>query len=640
MADPSIDQAAGATWAPQPASAPVMAGLGEQPGAAYVAYPADLAFLADIGVSASALNAAMARAAELGISAHDVLISANGRTQRAYFRALARALGLPFIDPRQARISKEAFSARALSTPLATRILPVHHHGTRYYVLMPQGRDVERLFTLLTGPDAPARLAIACPHDGRDAMVAQAGDRLLAAHIAPLLTARPDLSAHDTPRRAWRCFALSLLAVVAASIAAAEGYVAQFPLVMLGTIAFAIVFGIAVGLRCVLMLKTDTQAAPRLPDGELPTYSVLVPVYREARIIPQLLAALARIDYPAPFVEFLLLLEEDDEETGAAIAAVDGDRRYAVLKVPPGMPRTKPRALQLGLAFARGELVTIFDAEDIPAPDQLRRAAAAFASAGPQLACVQAPLAIDNGDVSWLARQFALEYAALFQIVVPGLASLDMPVMLGGTSNHFRASALRHVMGWDPWNVTEDADLGIRLARFGYRIGTVASQTQEEAPAHFTSWFAQRRRWLKGWMQTALVHLSHPLRLSRDLSWLGLIALTGTLIATLAAALIYPLSCLGMMVLLTAIMLRDSPGSPLLIASAIILFVAGHGVAILMTAVGARRSGIRLRLIDVVSLPAYWVLVSLAAWTALIDLARSPFYWAKTDHVGRHPDKR
>ncbi|MBX9618594.1 MAG: glycosyltransferase [Hyphomicrobiales bacterium] len=643
MTDHSIDQIAGVTGAAWPqgsTDAPGMTGLGEQPGAAYLAYPAypaDLAFLADIGVSASELNTAMARAEDLGVSAHDILISANGRTQRAYLRALARALGLPFIDPRDAAISNDAFSARALSSPLATRILPVDHHGQRYYALMPQGRDVERLFTLVAGPDAPARLAIACPNDGREAMIAQAGDRLLATHITPLLTERPDLSAHDTPRRAGRCFVLSFLAVSAMLIAVAEGYLPLFLPVAVATIALAIVFGIALGLRCAFMLKADQEAAPRLPENKLPTYSVLVPVYREARIIPQLLAALGRIDYPAPFIEFLLLLEGDDEETREAIAAVDGDRRYAVLKVPPGLPRTKPRALQLGLAFARGELVTIFDAEDIPAPDQLRCAAAAFAGGGPRLACVQAPLAIDNADASWLARQFALEYAALFRVVIPGLASLDMPVMLGGTSNHFRTSALRHVMGWDPWNVTEDADLGIRLARFGYSIGAVASQTQEEAPARFTSWFSQRRRWLKGWMQTALVHLSHPLQLTRDLSWRGSIALAGTLVATLAAALIYPLSCFGMMILLATIMPVDSPNSPLLMASAIILFVAGHGVAILMIAIGARRSGIRLRLIDVVSLPAYWVLVSLAAWIAVVDLARSPFYWAKTDHVGRQP---
>jgi cellulose synthase/poly-beta-1,6-N-acetylglucosamine synthase-like glycosyltransferase len=113
---------------------------------------------------------------------------------------------------------------------------------------------------------------------------------------------------------------------------------------------------------------------------------------------------------------------------------------------------------------------------------------------------VQARLCIDT-RTSWLARYFTAEYAGQFDVVLPKLAALGLPLPLGGSSNHFRTVTLREVGGWDPHNVTEDADLGMRLARFGYRSGVVASSTYEEAPADIGRWLGQRTRWFKGWMR-------------------------------------------------------------------------------------------------------------------------------------------
>ena len=188
-----------------------------------------------------------------------------------------------------------------------------------------------------------------------------------------------------------------------------------------------------------------------------------------------------------------------------------------IVTVPNGQPRTKPRALNYALQDARGTLVAVFDAEDIPDADQLRRAANAFIEGGPRLACVQARLAIYNADESFLSRQFALEYSALFSGLLPALGFLRLPLTLGGTSNHFRRDLLLKIGGWDPFNVTEDADLGIRLARFGYEVSVINSVTMEEAPASWRSWRGQRTRWIKGWIQTYLVHMRRPLRLWRDL---------------------------------------------------------------------------------------------------------------------------
>ena len=196
-----------------------------------------------------------------------------------------------------------------------------------------------------------------------------------------------------------------------------------------------------------------------------------------------------------------LLVEEDDSETRAALAHMPPAAWIEVVVTPRGAPRTKPRALNVGLLLARGSLLVVYDAEDAPAPRQLRDAAARFAAAPARLACLQAALAIDNRADTAVSALFAIEYAALFDVLLRGLAALKLPLPLGGSSNHFRVASLRRVRGWDAWNVTEDVDVGLRLARFGYCSDILASTTYEEAPTTVPAWLKQRRRWLKGWMR-------------------------------------------------------------------------------------------------------------------------------------------
>jgi glycosyltransferase XagB len=182
-----------------------------------------------------------------------------------------------------------------------------------------------------------------------------------------------------------------------------------------------------------------------------------------------------------------------------------------VIVVPCGLPQTKPRALNYALCFARGSLLTIYDAEDIPDPRQLRRAAAAFAVLPQDTACLQAELVFDNANENWLTRQFTIEYAMLFGMILPALAAHRLPLPLGGTSNHFRIDALRRAGAWDAYNVTEDADLGIRLARLGFDTDTITSCTYEEANVSLRNWMRQRTRWMKGFLATWLVHMREPL---------------------------------------------------------------------------------------------------------------------------------
>jgi cellulose synthase/poly-beta-1,6-N-acetylglucosamine synthase-like glycosyltransferase len=250
------------------------------------------------------------------------------------------------------------------------------------------------------------------------------------------------------------------------------------------------------------------QRLRRLSDAELPVYTVLAPLHREAAILGQLVRSLAALRYPRHKLDIKLVVESEDHETRTALARCRLPPGFEVIVVPPALPLTKPKALNYALAFARGSLLTVFDAEDIPEPGQLRLAADIFAASGPEIACLQARLAFYNSHENWLARQFAIEYAVLFDLQLPMLSALSCAFPLGGTSNHFRTAALKRVGRWDPYNVTEDADLGFRLARHGYRCRAIAASTHEEANVALANWMQQRARWLKGFLRLVNGHPS------------------------------------------------------------------------------------------------------------------------------------
>ena len=387
-------------------------------------------------------------------------------------------------------------------------------------------------------------------------------------------------------------------------------------------------------LRLPHPVRRKPPQAPDLPDHALPRYTILVPLYKEAAVVGRLLDALGSLDYPRAKLDIKLLIEADDHETREALERLAPGPVHDIVIAPPGHPRTKPRALNIGLASARGALLTVYDAEDDPDPQQLRRAAAAFAQAPQNLACLQCPLAIENARDSWLAGLFALDYASLFEVLDPGLARLRLPIPLGGTSNHFRVEALRRLQGWDAWNVTEDADMGVRLARMGYEVATLAAPTWEEAPAKLAPWLAQRRRWMKGWMQTLIVHLRNPRRLVKELGF----ARAATLVTMLAGGVLGPL--IGP--LYVALFIHDSVWGELFapvtlaqtLASALwcVIAVMGGLVMVAPMVIGARRRKL-MRLLPLLPLlPAYTALLGLAAAMALVDLFRRPHHWAKTTH--------
>lgn len=331
----------------------------------------------------------------------------------------------------------------------------------------------------------------------------------------------------------------------------------------------------------------------------------------------------------------IIAVEADDRETRAAIEARKSRLPITVIPVPSAGPRTKPKALNVALPFARGIFTVIYDAEDRPESDQLRRALQAFRAGGDDLACVQARLSIDNTADSWLARLYTAEYAGQFDVFLPGLTALRLPLPLGGSSNHFYTATLREVGGWDPYNVTEDADLGMRLARFGYRSDMIESSTYEEAPAHIGSWLRQRTRWFKGWIQTWLVHMRQPSRLLRDLGLPGFLAFQLIVGGNVLAALVHPLFMAGLVysVARGAPMWRgDSATVAILAALYGSTVIIGYLTSAFLGWLGLFRRGLLATAWALILTPAHWMLLAVAAWRALGQFLVAPYAWEKTEH--------
>ncbi len=395
------------------------------------------------------------------------------------------------------------------------------------------------------------------------------------------------------------------------------------PALALASLASCGLFTALIALRLgALCLAPQWSHGPPCAERDLPTATILVALYREAAVLPQLTASLAAIDYPADRIAFKLVLEADDKVTIDTARGLALDDRFELVIVPAGEPRTKPRALNFALRLCRSELVTIHDAEDHPHPDQLRRAAEVFRVADSRLACLQAPLNWYNRHETWLTRQFTLEYAAHFHALLPLYQRLGWPLPLGGTSNHFRRDALLALGGWDAWNVTEDADLGLRLHAAGYRCGLIEPLTEEEAPLRLSPWIRQRTRWIKGYAQTIAVLLANPRTPWRRV-WPGLLVLGGAVLSALLHAPLCLICVIGLLLHPTAV----PTGLP-----ALAFMAVGYASAIGCAASAMRRAGLPLRRRDLVAMPAYWLLQTLAALRALRQLIFDPHYWEKTEH--------
>jgi len=370
----------------------------------------------------------------------------------------------------------------------------------------------------------------------------------------------------------------------------------------------------------------------RVADADLPGYTVLVPCYREANVIPRILENMERLDYPRSKLQVLLLLEEDDLESLEAARATRTPDYMRIVIIPDGTPRTKARACNVGLTLAIGEFLVIFDAEDRPEVSQLRDAVDKFDELGPAFACIQARLNYFNAQQNFLTRMFTLEYSLWFDYLLLGVEKLGLPFPLGGTSNHFRTHNLREIGGWDPYNVTEDADLGIRAMAFGFRVGAIESTTWEEACPEVKAWIRQRTRWIKGYMITASVHCRSLRELKRTTGWRGVLSLILFIGGTPATFLINPIVLAWGVYGVFGLPLPhfELVGSVTGFTTFSLIF--GNVTMIVLSLMSARRRKQWSIIGYAFFNPVYWLLHSLAAWRALWQLIRSPSEWEKTPH--------
>jgi glycosyltransferase XagB len=594
------------------------------PPAGQATLPPEIAFLLVEGVEVRLLVQAAAEAAAAGTDAATALLNAGLMAEPAYYRALARALRAPYLD------GPIPFGL-GLRFPdsLVAGLAPLALGSVAPCVLAPRGRMIA---DLLDTPHRTPMPAITSPAHLRAALFAAIPGQVADYAAHELRRRAPARATAREPAALWLLVlglalaaTLCLCAALPAPLAGAALLAGQGLFLAMTTIRLA-----ALAIAAPVAAQTVTPLA----DPDLPVYTILVPLHREAAVVPDLLRALSALDYPAAKLDIKLLIEADDPETAAALARTALPARFEVITVPPGGPRTKPRALNTALPLARGTLLTVYDAEDAPEPGQLRLAAALFARLPERTACLQGRLVIDNAGDSWLTRAFALEYAGLFDVLNPALARCGLPVPLGGTSMHLRTRVMRALHGWDAYNVTEDADLGLRLALAGYRVGDLPSVTTEEAPARLKPWLAQRTRWLKGLIQTTLTHGRRPLANARRLGGLEALCAVALVPGTVVSALAYPVCLVAAG---WAFLVREIPAAPSFLDNlptglAITLFGTGLAALILPALLGCARRGWGDLARSAPSMPVYFLLVSLAAWLALIELVRAPVRWNKTQH--------
>lgn len=603
----------------------------------------EYAFLLNRCIDAATLAQAEALGQAWGVRVHEVLIAQGWLSAEDYCRALAAWCGTPCNSD----LPPDATAAPGGSGPrrcLAEGLLKERRRAQAYVLaadrLRPNAmRDVvARLW--------PYTLILATPQSVRAAIFRQFAGCFARDAVEGLRSRFPGMSAKE-PSARWQSLAVSIGATALLLGAA----VAPRETVWTITSSLAVLFVAIIAFRLLAvyrLLREDAESAQpqeRIADRDLPIYTVLVPLYGEAHMLPSLVTALRKLDYPSAKLDVKLILEAVDRESIAVAKELRLPGNFEIVVVPDLPPRTKPKALNFALPLARGEYMVIYDAEDRPEPNQLRQALAAFRAGPPNLAAVQARLSLYNADENWLTGQFTIEYCALFDGLLPMLDRLDLPIPLGGTSNHFRASALRWLMAWDAFNVTEDADLGIRLARYGYRCRMLPSTTYEEAPARPMAWLKQRTRWLKGYVQTWLVHMRAPKKLWTELGPRGFLAFQIMVGGTILSGLVHPwFYVLASLELGTGAMLAAPEslfGWPFWVIAWFNLSL-GYLASMALGFLAVRKRGYRALFWQVVLMPLYWLLISAAAYRALWQFVTARFRWEKTAHgaAARRPSRR
>ena len=565
----------------------------------------------------------------------DVLLSHGWVAPAALRRALATQFGCAPVDLLRDPPESGLVDLLGAAFCLRHAVVPWRRHGDDLVIATARPEEFADLGPLLPRLPGQVSMVVASEDEIRAALLSSR-ERMLIRQAESRVAAVESCRSRDP----WRLSALTLLAL---AVLAGGMTFAPVAVVALLTGWALLTLALTVGLKlwafvAELRGQGRTTHGRAVPTGlaALPRISVMVPMFHEPDIAPRLVARLSQLDYPRELLDILLVVEEVDTITRAALARADLPDWMRIVTVPDGPLRTKPRALNFALNFCKGSIVGVWDAEDRPEARQLRIIAAHFAQAPPEVACLQGRLDYYNPRVNWLSRCFTIEYAAWFRAMLPGLARLGLVIPLGGTTLFFRRSALEQLGGWDAHNVTEDADLGVRLARRGWRTELADTTTHEEANCRPLPWVRQRSRWLKGYAMTWGVHMRDPLRLWHELGPRRFLAFQVQFLGTLSQYLLAPM-------LWTFWFAVFGLGHPLVGASGLLgggtglialslLMAASEAINVAVNLWATRGQAHRGLWPWVPTMNLYFPLGALAGWKAIYEVATCPFYWDKTTH--------
>lgn len=589
-------------------------------------------------ISLRQLDEASELAEQWDSSLSDVVMARNWVRPIHYYRTLAERFGIAFVDlradpPDAALLSEEEVElyARELTLPWKRRangrmVIATARPGPEamLYARRRWGRDIEIVLTAKFDVLWSLQSVFGVRHSNRA--------------VLELAELDPEMSARTVITRSqvigiWVLFSAFIAGLCLAPVATLIAVNAVMSVFYLGNFVFK---GVLVwfGARRQQVNAQALDADVRLlRDEDLPVFTILVPMFKEPEVLPILANALRQLDYPQAKLDIKIVLEEGDNETIDAAKALGLEGIFEIVRVPASQPQTKPKACNYALRYARGDYLVIYDAEDKPEPDQLKKVVVAFRQMPDNVACIQCRLNYYNAEENWLTRLFTLDYSLWFDLMLPGLQSLNIPIPLGGTSNHFKIDVLRELRAWDPFNVTEDADLGIRMTQKGYRVGVIDATTFEEANVSQSNWVRQRSRWIKGYMQTFLVHTRRPLHLVRSIGPLGTLGFVFFIGGTMLSGLLNPIFwAIFAAWAITQTSGFDSLFPPALLYLNLFNLVLGNGMFIyLMMLAPFRRRWLRLAPFALTVI-WYWVLMSTAAWKGFVQLITKPFYWEKTHH--------
>ena len=633
--------------APQPAEADPVPASSPAAASALVAAP-DLRplgrlLLEDGAVDANNLLKALVMRQRQSVRLGEILLAKGWVQPEALARALSRQWRASMVDPTLLPPDPRLVDTLGADLCLSEGVVPWRRVGGVTFVATARPEDFDALRPRLNDSFGPVRMLLCTENAARTAILAQRRTALIRQaemRVAPQESCRTR-NERRTGRIAIASMAGMALGLVFAPLAVIALLTLWAVLALIASTALKL-FSFRAILRQHARQSDERRslakgaAAPPEMRAPLPVISVMVPLFAEADIADKLIGRLSRLDYPRELMDILLVVEETDRVTCQALDDAALPRWMRVIKVPDGPIRTKPRALNYALNFCRGPIIGIWDAEDRPEPDQLHKVARGFHFAAPDIACLQGVLDYYNPRSNWLARAFTIEYASWFRGTLAGAAALDLVVPLGGTTLFFRRDLLEKVGGWDAWNVTEDADLGVRLTRRGYRTQMLDTVTHEEANCRLVPGVKQRSRWLKGFAMTWGVHMRDPVALWRDLGARRFLALQVQLFAAVSQYLLAPLLwsfwllSLGLPHPLRGTLSGMLGGHAITVLFGLFIMSELLNIAISLWAVRGRPH--RHLLPWVPTMHLYFPLGCLAAWKAIYEVVAKPFYWDKTQH--------